>query len=188
MAQTFSQLQQQIQSLQAQAEEVRQREVEGVIEKIKDAIATYGISQQDLFGIGGTRAAVRTNGAAQPSAVRAKFKSKAKGKSAKYADGNGNTWVGLGKRPRWLQDALSSGRSLQEFLIAGGQNASASAAADGQAKDPAASSQSKKGGAGKARKAMYQDDAGNSWSGRGPRPRWLKQAIAGGKPLEALRA
>jgi DNA-binding protein H-NS len=186
MAQTFSQLQQQIQSLQAQAEEVRQREVEGVIEKIKDAIATYGISQQDLFGIGGTRAAVRTNGAAQPSAVRAKFKSKAKGKSAKYADGTATPGLGLGKRPRWLQDALSSGRSLQEFLIAGGQNVSASAAADGQAKDPAASSQSKKAGR-QGAQGMYQDDAGNSWSGRGRGP----LAEAGDrrrKPLEALRA
>jgi DNA-binding protein H-NS len=36
----------------------------------------------------------------------------------------------------------------------------------------------------KAAKAKYQDDAGHSWSGFGPRPKWLKDAIAGGKNLE----
>jgi DNA-binding protein H-NS len=188
MAQTFNQLQQQIQSLQAQAEKLRQREVEGVIERIREAITTYGISQQDLFGQTAGRAAGRANGDARPSAVRAKFKSKAKDKSAKYGDDNGNTWVGLGKRPRWLQEALSSGRSLEEFLIAGGQNGGSAGAGDGQLKNTASANGARKGGPGKASKALYRDDAGNSWSGRGPRPRWLKEAIASGKPLEALRA
>lgn len=30
----------------------------------------------------------------------------------------------------------------------------------------------------------YRDDAGNSWSGRGPRPQWLRNALASGKALE----
>jgi len=36
-----------------------------------------------------------------------------------------------------------------------------------------------------ARKAAvkYRDAAGNSWSGRGLQPRWLKDALAGGKEL-----
>ena len=32
----------------------------------------------------------------------------------------------------------------------------------------------------------YADDAGNTWSGRGPRPRWVKDALASGKSLSDL--
>lgn len=35
-----------------------------------------------------------------------------------------------------------------------------------------------------AKPAAYADKSGNTWSGRGPRPRWLKEALAGGKTLE----
>jgi DNA-binding protein H-NS len=44
--------------------------------------------------------------------------------------------------------------------------------------------QASKGVAKKAARAKYQDDAGHSWSGFGPRPKWLKEGIAGGKKLE----
>jgi len=33
----------------------------------------------------------------------------------------------------------------------------------------------------------YRDDTGNSWTGIGPQPRWLKDAVAGGKRLEDFR-
>ena len=32
--------------------------------------------------------------------------------------------------------------------------------------------------------AKYRDGAGNSWSGRGLHPKWLKAAIAAGKKIE----
>jgi len=38
------------------------------------------------------------------------------------------------------------------------------------------------------RSARYRDDAGHSWSGLGPRPRWLLEALATGKTLEDLKA
>ncbi|KQP15164.1 H-NS family nucleoid-associated regulatory protein [Pseudorhodoferax sp. Leaf267] len=56
--------------------------------------------------------------------------------------------------------------------------ASASASADVAAKQPRA-------GAGKVK---YKDDAGNTWSGFGPKPRWLAEAIAAGKTLEDMAA
>ncbi|WP_063887626.1 H-NS family nucleoid-associated regulatory protein [Pseudorhodoferax sp. Leaf265] len=34
----------------------------------------------------------------------------------------------------------------------------------------------------------YKDGAGNSWSGFGPKPRWLTEALAGGKTLDELKA
>ena len=48
-------------------------------------------------------------------------KKKAKAANAKapavvrYKDDKGNTWVGRGKRPQWLRDALAAGRKIEEF-------------------------------------------------------------------------
>ena len=43
----------------------------------------------------------------------------------KYRDGAGNTWGGMGKRPQWLRDALTSGRRLEDFLVAPADSAAA---------------------------------------------------------------
>jgi hypothetical protein len=34
----------------------------------------------------------------------------------KYADGAGNTWSGRGRKPKWLKDALATGKSLTDLL------------------------------------------------------------------------
>jgi hypothetical protein len=34
---------------------------------------------------------------------------------------------------------------------------------------------------------QFSDGNGNTWGGRGPRPRWLRDALAGGASLEAFR-
>ena len=35
---------------------------------------------------------------------------------------------------------------------------------------------------------QFKDEAGNTWSGRGRRPDWLKAALESGKTLEDLRS
>jgi DNA-binding protein H-NS len=35
-----------------------------------------------------------------------------------------------------------------------------------------------------APRSAYADGNGNTWGGRGPRPKWLKDALAGGARLE----
>ena len=35
-----------------------------------------------------------------------------------------------------------------------------------------------------SRAAKYRDEAGNTWVGRGPRPQWLRDALAAGKSLK----
>ncbi len=45
---TYSQMLEEIEQLKQQAEEVRRREVETVIARIKDAIAFYGLTEEDL--------------------------------------------------------------------------------------------------------------------------------------------
>lgn len=39
-----------------------------------------------------------------------------------------------------------------------------------------------------AGQVKFKDDAGNTWSGFGPKPRWLTEALAGGKSLDDMRA
>lgn len=53
-----------------------------------------------------------------------------------------------------------------------------------RAKRRTSKSTSKKGGVA----AKYRDDQGNTWSGRGPRPHWLRDALASGKSLNDFLA
>lgn len=48
MKKTYSQMLDEIELLKKQAEEVRRKEVEVVIARIKDAIAFYGLTEEDL--------------------------------------------------------------------------------------------------------------------------------------------
>jgi DNA-binding protein H-NS len=40
----------------------------------------------------------------------------------------------------------------------------------------------------KNKEAKYRDDAGNTWGGRGPRPKWLRDALGAGKVLQDFAA
>jgi DNA-binding protein H-NS len=178
MAKTYAEIRKQIAALEAQAEKQRGAEVAEVVQKIRVAIETYGLTQQDLFE------------AKAAKGVRRAYKRPTK---PKYADDKGNTWVGLGKRPQWIRDALSAGAKLEDFL--GGKSGAAPTL---PADAPSASGpngiaarkkkQSGKVTAKKATKAKFSDGAGNSWSGRGPKPKWIKEALAAGKKLEDLAA
>ncbi|WP_218510253.1 H-NS family nucleoid-associated regulatory protein [Variovorax sp. dw_308] len=156
MAQSYAQLQLKIKALQEQADRIREQEIHGVVERIKVAIAHYGLTPNHLFGDG--EKATRTVALAS---------------SAKYSDGRGNSWSGKGKRPNWLRQALEAGRPLEEFIVG-------SVAAS----KPSGIATPKR----RAAKASYRDGAGNTWSGFGPRPKWLKDAIAAGQNEESLRA
>jgi DNA-binding protein H-NS len=183
MTKTYSQLQKQIAELQSQAQKLRTAEVGTVVARIKDAVKAYGLTVQDLFG--------PTKGKKAKAAKATKATKAKPDRAPKYADGSGNEWVGRGPRPVWLREALASGKALGDFLV--GANASkaepkkAKVAVTKKAvakKAPAKGPASKK----KARKAKYRDEAGNSWTGMGPTPRWLKEAIADGtKKLEDFR-
>lgn len=183
---TYGQLQKQIAALEAQAARVKASEIAGVVARIKEAIASYGITPHDLFGAKFGAARGRKEGG-----------QKAKGKpqaAPKYVDGKGGQWGGLGKRPRWLSEALAAGRKLEEFLaVKPATQASAPAASPADVSPPAApmalktSARSvKKGKPAKkvAGKIKYRDDAGNSWTGVGPAPKWLKVALESGKTRE----
>lgn len=156
--QSYKQIQKQIETLQRQAEKLRDQEVQGVVARIKVAIAHYGLTAEQL-GFGGGSTPVR----------KPKNQSKAASTSAKYSDGKGNEWAGRGPRPHWLRDAIAAGRTLDEFSVGTTvpkQVASAKAAP-------------------KRKIAIrYRDDNGNTWTGRGSKPRWLAEALETGAALE----
>ncbi len=80
MSKTYSQVLKQIDQLKAEAERLRRAEVEGVIERIRDAIEAYGLTAADL---GFARAKPGPKPGAKKAAKRApKKKTKARAKVA----------------------------------------------------------------------------------------------------------
>jgi DNA-binding protein H-NS len=173
MAQSYKQLQKQIGDLQKQADKLRAQEVDGVVSRIKVAIAHYGLTAGQL-GFGAVSAGKRQ---------ALEKKSGSTSAIAKYADGAGRSWSGRGPRPAWLREALANGKSLQDF-------ASAAAPTEAGTKSETKSKSKAKAKAKAKRKTQirYRDRAGNTWSGMGPQPRWLKEALAVGTPLAQLAA
>jgi DNA-binding protein H-NS len=161
---TYAQLQKKIEALRAQAEHMKKGELGGVIERIKEAIAHYGLTASDLFG--------KKTRAASPSA-----KSAARGstRAVAYTDGQGNTWGGRGPRPRWLREALAEGKQLQDF---------ATKTASGSNGSPA--KRRKAGGKKRGGVPRYRDEAGTTWTGVGRKPQWFLDALAAGKKPEEM--
>lgn len=116
MAKTLNQIQKQIATLQKQAESLKARDLPGVVERIREAVAYYGITAGDVFGAGGSAKKV----ARKAGAKRVGARKTAKRKSPlppKFHDAAGNTWSGHGKRPNWYKDALASGKTLEDLLV-----------------------------------------------------------------------
>jgi DNA-binding protein H-NS len=94
----YADLKVQIARLQAQADEARRTEVGNVVADIRQKIAEYGLTAQDLgFAV---------------AAKRGRPPKKAP-LPAKYQDPkSGNTWSGRGKPPKWI-----AGKNRDRFLI-----------------------------------------------------------------------
>ena len=94
----YADLKAQIAKLQAQAEEARRTEIDNVVADIRQKIAEYGLSAQDLgFAV---------------AAKRGRPPKKAP-LPAKYQDPkSGNTWSGRGKPPKWIV-----GKNRERYLI-----------------------------------------------------------------------
>lgn len=106
MAKSLTQIQSQIEKLQKQVDAVRS----AAIVRIRKEMAQHGLTADDLFG------SASSTSIGNGRATKGKATTKAD-KPPKFADGSGNTWGGMGKRPTWIREALAAGRSLEEFLV-----------------------------------------------------------------------
>lgn len=120
MKKSYAQLVKQIEGLQAEAEKLRQQEIAGVVAKLRETIAQYGLSAEDL-GLAGKAAAKpaakKRAKAAKPAAKARRAGRKTSAAAVRYRDDAGNSWVGIGKRPQWIRDALASGKKLEDFAV-----------------------------------------------------------------------
>jgi DNA-binding protein H-NS len=128
--QTLKEIDQEIAKLKERAASIVAAEKDGVIERMKEAIAYYGLTATDL-GLsnhseagqrGRTRKSTKISATATargpakttPPSPTAK-KSRAGAGGIKFRDDSGNTWSGFGPKPRWLTDALANGKALEEL-------------------------------------------------------------------------
>lgn len=105
MAKSLTSILSQIERLQKEAASIQSE----IVARVRKDIAKYGLTAEQLFG---------EAGAVKPSRAKPGTKVAKVAKPPKYADDNGNTWGGLGKRPDWIHQALAAGKTLEDFLIA----------------------------------------------------------------------
>lgn len=105
---TLASLRERIEKLQREAEQLRRSELSDVIEQIREQVAEYDLSPEDIFGGKGKRGP-RGKKAAAKGAGAARTP-----RPAKYRDPKtGKTWNGVGKPPVWI----ASARNRDKFLI-----------------------------------------------------------------------
>jgi DNA-binding protein H-NS len=89
-------------ALEKQIAEAQRAARSDAIGKVKALMSEYGLTAADLAG-------------KAPAAAKSDSTKKV---AAKYRDpASGQTWTGRGLKPKWLQAALSTGKSLADFAL-----------------------------------------------------------------------
>jgi DNA-binding protein H-NS len=123
MARELQSVLKQIEQLQRRADALRAREKSDVVGRIKEAIAHYKITPDELFGTaakGRKRASAKPASRVKPVAEKAPAKKttqKKKPGAPIYTDGTGLTWTGRGPKPGWFKDLLAVGKTPEDLLI-----------------------------------------------------------------------
>jgi DNA-binding protein H-NS len=88
------------------AAEIAKRKPEAIA-AIRELMDASGVTLEDL---GAARAGRRGK---PPASVPT-----GKKRPIKYRNDAGETWTGVGQRPRWVQQALAAGHELSDFTVA----------------------------------------------------------------------
>lgn len=94
-------------ALEQQIIEARRTERAEAIARIRALMSEYGLTIADLQAGGSGRSGAKGTTGATGSKVPPKYIDRA----------SGHTWSGRGLQPRWLREALASGRQLAEFAV-----------------------------------------------------------------------
>lgn len=98
MTQSYKDLLQQREALEQAIAAARQREISQAVAKVRELVAEFGLTAQDVFPGRGAKAATKS-----VSKVAAKYRDPA----------TGQTWTGRGKAPKWIE-----GKDRSPFVIA----------------------------------------------------------------------
>ena len=112
-------IQSQIQKLQKQASEIRDREFDKTVQDIRDKMKAFGITVKDLQAPApaGRKGRGKAAGPAKTKVAGAKTKTSGSVVAAKYRGPNGEAWSGRGLTPRWLSALSAQGKTKQDFAI-----------------------------------------------------------------------
>ena len=97
MTQSYKELLQQREALEQAIAAARQREISDAVTKVRELVAEFGLTANDIFPGRGAKAASKSS-----SKVAAKYRDPA----------TGQTWTGRGKAPKWID-----GKDRTQFLI-----------------------------------------------------------------------
>ncbi|WP_367065354.1 H-NS histone family protein [Oryzisolibacter sp. LB2S] len=90
MTASYKELLKQREALEQQIKEAKQREMATAVAQVRELIAAYELTQEDVFPVG------RAGRASSNAGVKV---------APKYRDpATGQTWTGRGKPPKWIQD------------------------------------------------------------------------------------
>ena len=89
--------------LERKIQETQKNERASAIAKIRSLMAEFGLSVEDLSG--------------KSAPVSKKSGTETRKAPVKFKDNAGNTWSGRGLKPKWLQQALASGKQLADFAV-----------------------------------------------------------------------
>lgn len=117
MATSITRIRAQIAKLEQQAD-VLKREA---IKRIQHEVRAHDLTAEDIFGDGSVVETSRRSkraAAAKPSPVKSGAAAVAASERVvKFGDGQGNFWSGIGRKPKWLKEALERGVHIDTFLV-----------------------------------------------------------------------
>jgi DNA-binding protein H-NS len=99
---TLKELLAQKEALDREIEQTKKEERSAAIQKVRELMAEYGLTDNDLKGRGTQKAPSRSG-----TKVAAKYRNAS----------TGETWSGRGLQPKWLKAALATGRKLTDFAV-----------------------------------------------------------------------
>lgn len=91
--------------LERKIQETQRQERQAAVDKVRALMAEFGLSVEDLGG--------KSSGSGRKKSAGDGTRKAA----VKYRDAAGNTWSGRGLQPRWLKEAIASGKSLGDFAV-----------------------------------------------------------------------
>ncbi len=99
MSLSYKELLQKREALEYEIAQARQNEISSAVAKVRELVAEYGLTSQDVFPGRGSK----TSATKPVSKVAAKYRDPS----------TGQTWTGRGKAPKWIE-----GQDRAPFVIA----------------------------------------------------------------------